>query len=59
MDNQSPEMEKMSHQLRDLMAAWIANPDNEGLKAQYKAVHAQYQEMRTAWIRSQEEAAAS
>lgn len=45
MDNQSPEMEKLSYDLRDLMRAWIENPDNEEIKARYKAVHAQYQEM--------------
>jgi hypothetical protein len=59
MDNQSPEMEKLSYAMRDLMFAWVANPDNEDLKARYKAVQAQYQEMRTAWIKSQEAAATS
>ena len=59
MDNQSPEMEKLSYELRDLMAAWIANPDNEDLKVRYKAAHAQYQEMRTAWIEAQKTATTS
>jgi hypothetical protein len=45
MDNQSPEMEKLSYDLRDLMRAWIENPDNEDLKARYKAAHAHYQHM--------------
>lgn len=49
MDNQSPEMEKLSYELRVLMAAWIENPDNEALKAQYKAVQHQYQQMLLAW----------
>lgn len=59
MDNQSPEMEKLSYELRDLMAAWIANPDNEELRNRYKAAHAKYQEMRAAWLEEQEAAAAS
>lgn len=54
MDNQSPEMEKVSHQLRDLMRAWIENPDNEALKVRYKAVHAEYQKMLLAWKNRQE-----
>ena len=58
MDNQSPEMEKLSYELRDLMRAWIENPDNEAIKAQYKAVQREYQEMRSAWIESQKTAAA-
>jgi hypothetical protein len=61
MDNQSPEMEKVSHELRDLMRAWVENPDNEALRTRYKAVHAQYQEMLLAWKKGQEsqEAAAA
>ena len=45
MDNQSPEMEKLSYELRDLMAAWLANPDNKEIKARYERVHARYQRM--------------
>lgn len=56
MDNQSPEMEKLSHELRALMAAWIEHPDNEALKARYKAVHAEYQRMLLAWKKGQEAA---
>lgn len=49
MDNQSPEMEKLSHDLRDLMRAWIENPDNEELKTRYKAAQAHYQKMLMEW----------
>jgi hypothetical protein len=59
MDNQSPEMEKLSHDLRALMRAWIENPDNEALKARYTAVQAEYQRMREDWQRSQQAAASS
>jgi len=57
MDNQSPEMEKLSHTLRDLMRAWIEDPDNEVLKAHYKAAQAHYQQMREEWLQSQEASA--
>jgi len=59
MDNQSPEMEKLSYALRDLMAAWIANPDNDELKARYKAAQAHYQAMRAAWVEEQKLTASS
>ena len=54
MDNQSPEMEKLSHELRALMRAWVENPDNEALRVRYKAAHAEYQEMLMAWKKGQE-----
>jgi hypothetical protein len=49
MDNQSPEMEKLSHELRALMRAWIEHPDNEDLKARYTAAQHEYQRLRLAW----------
>ena len=49
MDNQSPELEKLSHELRALMRAWIEHPDNEALKARYTAAQAEYQKLREAW----------
>lgn len=56
MDNQSPEMEKLSHELRALMRAWIEQPENEALKARYKAVHAEYQRLLLAWKQAQQAA---
>lgn len=49
MDNQSPEMEKLSYELRALMRAWIDHPDDADLKARYAAVQAQYQRLREEW----------
>jgi hypothetical protein len=54
MDNQSPEMEKLSHELRVLMRAWVEHPDNEALRTRYKAAHAKYQEMLMAWKKGEE-----
>jgi len=59
MDNQSPEMEKLSHDLRALMRAWVENPENEALKERYTAVQAEYQRLREAWQNSQGAAASS
>ena len=57
MDNQSPEMEKLSHDLRALMRAWIEHPDNETLKARYTAAQAEYQKLREAWQNGEQTAA--
>ena len=53
MDNQSPEMEKLSHELRALMRAWIEYPDNETLKARYTAAQNEYQRLREIWQKQQ------
>jgi len=49
MDNQSPEMEKLSHEMRVLMRAWIEHPENDALKAQYTAAQNKYQRLREIW----------
>jgi hypothetical protein len=59
MDNQSPEMEKLSHDLRALMRVWIQHPDNEELKARYTAVQNEYQRLREIWQKQQASAAPS
>ena len=59
MDNQSPEMEKLSHELRDLMRAWIEHPNNEAIKARYVAAQAEYQRLRETWQQGQQAAASS
>ena len=59
MDNQSPEMEKLSHELRVLMRAWIEHPDNEELKARYTAAQNEYQRLRLAWQQDEASTAAT
>jgi hypothetical protein len=60
MDNQSPEMEKLSYELRALMRAWIDHPNNEAIKAKYVEAQNQYQKLRADWQHHNEtEAAAS
>ena len=58
MDNQSPEMEKLSHELRALMRAWVENPENEALKARYTAAQNEYQRLREEWQQGQNNATA-
>ncbi|HLZ31723.1 MAG TPA: hypothetical protein VKV73_30745 [Chloroflexota bacterium] len=43
MDDETPEMEKLTQELRAAMAAWVADPSNPLLKRQYKALQQQYQ----------------
>lgn len=59
MDNQSPEMEKLSHELRTLMRVWIEHPENEALKARYTAAQAEYQRLRDEWQKGEQAAASS
>lgn len=54
MDDQTPEMEKVSQEMRDLMAAWLADPTNHAIKARYQAVHARYQRMFVEYKERQE-----
>ena len=58
MDNQSPEMEKLSHELRALMRAWIEHPDNDDLKARYTEAQNQYQRLRAQWQEGENNATA-
>lgn len=59
MDNQSPEMEKLSHDLRALMQAWVEHPENEDLKARYAAVQLEYQRLREEWQKGEQAAASA
>ena len=43
MDDETPEMEALTDQMRELMRAWIADPDNAQLKAEYARVQLAYQ----------------
>ena len=43
MDDETPEMEAMTNEMRELMRAWIADPENEILKARYTQLQLAYQ----------------
>jgi hypothetical protein len=43
MDDETPEMEAITTEMRDIMRAWIEEPDNAALKEHYAALQAAYQ----------------
>ncbi|GAC1322464.1 MAG: hypothetical protein NVSMB2_19790 [Chloroflexota bacterium] len=45
MDDETPEMEKLTQQLRAALAAWVAEPNNETLKRQYRELQRRYQRL--------------
>ena len=45
MDDETPEMEKLTQELRAAMAAWVADPSNTLLKRQYKDLQRRYQRL--------------
>jgi len=45
MDDETPEMERLSMQMRAVMAAWTADPNNEALKRQYRDLQGRYQRL--------------
>jgi hypothetical protein len=53
MDDETPEMEKLTQELRAAMAAWVAEPSNAQLKRQYKALQQQYQRLFLEFKRGQ------
>jgi len=45
MDDETPEMEKLTQEMRAAMSAWVADPNNSFLKQQYKALQRRYQRL--------------
>lgn len=45
MDDETPEMEQVSQQMRAAMAAWVKDPTNEALKREFRALQARYQRL--------------
>jgi GTP cyclohydrolase I len=43
MDDETPEMEAITSEMREVMRAWIADPDNTALKQRYTRLQAAYQ----------------
>ena len=53
MDDETPEMEKLTHEMRAAMAAWVAEPNNNLLKQQYRELQRRYQRLFLEHKRSQ------
>jgi hypothetical protein len=45
MDDETPEMEKLTQDMRQAMAAWVAEPNNQLLKQQYRDLQKRYQRL--------------
>jgi hypothetical protein len=45
MDDETPEMEKLTQEMRAAMAAWVAEPNNDMLKQQYSDLQRRYQRL--------------
>jgi hypothetical protein len=57
MDDETPEMEKLTQQMRAAMAAWVADPNNVTLKQQYRDLQRRYQRLFLEHKRSQRDGA--
>ena len=57
MDDETPEMEDLTKQMRAVMAAWVSEPDNALLKQQYRDLQRRYQRLFLQHKRSQRDGA--
>jgi hypothetical protein len=53
MDDETPEMEQLTHEMRTIMAAWVAEPNNQLLKQQYRELQRRYQRLFLVYKRAQ------
>ena len=53
MDDETPEMERLTQDMRAAMAAWVKEPENATLKQQYKDLQRQYQRLFLDYKRAQ------
>jgi hypothetical protein len=53
MDDETPEMEKLTQEMRVVMAQWVAEPDNALLKQQYRDLQHRYQRLFLEYKRGQ------
>ncbi|MBV9579692.1 MAG: hypothetical protein JO057_13975 [Chloroflexi bacterium] len=53
MDDETPEMEQLTQEMRTIMAAWVAEPGNTVLKDQYRDLQARYQRLFLQYKRGQ------
>ena len=57
MDDETPEMEKLTQQMRAAMAAWVADPNNVALKQEYRELQRRYQRLFLEHKRAQRDGA--
>jgi hypothetical protein len=45
VDDETPAMESLTQEMRQAMAAWVADPKNELLKREFQALQRRYQRL--------------
>ena len=58
MDDETPEMEELTQEMRAVMAAWVAEPNSDLLKQQYRDLQRRYQRLFLDYKRLQRDGAA-
>jgi hypothetical protein len=53
MDDETPEMEQLTQEMRSTMAAWVAEPNNDVLRQQYRELQRRYQRLFLDYKRGQ------
>jgi hypothetical protein len=53
MDDETPEMEQLTQEMRAVMAAWVADPNSTVLKQQYRELQSRYQRLFLEYKRGQ------
>lgn len=53
MDDETPEMEKLTQDMRAAMSAWVADPNNTALRQRYRELQRQYQRLFLDYKRGQ------
>ncbi|MBV9327408.1 MAG: hypothetical protein JO352_27010 [Chloroflexi bacterium] len=53
MDDETPEMEQLTQDMRSVMAAWVEDPNNTVLKQRYRDLQARYQRLFLEYKRGQ------
>jgi len=53
MDDQTPEMERVTAEMRELMRLWLQDPDNQELKRRLEEAHTIYQRMFLSYRKGQ------
>jgi hypothetical protein len=59
MDDETPEMEKLTQEMRAAMAAWVAEPSNVTLKRRYRELQQRYQRLFLGLKRGQRDGVAA
>ncbi|MBV9602389.1 MAG: hypothetical protein JOZ87_36800 [Chloroflexi bacterium] len=53
MDDETPEMEQLTQDMRSVMAAWVEDQNNTVLKQRYRDLQARYQRLFLEYKRGQ------